>query len=85
MTQLSDRARRLLELRVRLLEAADLCRTEIERETNARLMYLVDCSIREELEPQIKQLRKEIAAQERRPKKPRRSKPDYFIKTRPSA
>ncbi len=76
---LSDKAKRLLEMKARLLEAAPLCRTQLERETNSGLLSLVTGSLRKEVAEHVKQLRSELATPRRRTK-PRRSKQDHFIK-----
>jgi hypothetical protein len=65
---LSERAKRLLELKVKLIESAPLCRTELERDTNSDVLLLVGWSIREELGNYVKQLRREVATPRRRTK-----------------
>jgi hypothetical protein len=84
MTQLSDKAKRLLELKAHLLEGSPLCETQLERDTNSDLSFLVSLSLRKELAEYVKQARKEAMAPKRHTK-PRRSRADHFIKTRPSA
>jgi hypothetical protein len=75
--KLSEKAKRLLEMKARLLEASLLCQTELERRTNSDLLFLVGCSLREELGSQITKLRSEIA---KRRNKPRQDKFQRRIK-----
>lgn len=80
MTALSDKAKRLLEMKAWLLEAASLCRTQEQRDTNSDLIFLVTWSLRKELTEHVKQARKEAIAPKQHTK-PRRSRADHF--TRP--